>query len=354
MILPTFNERFERYCGENQFSIQEFVLEESIFLIPVFDWMNFESFHKLMMELRAGKDKSPELPIDRIKTIYTKYISTVVQLLRENDIRTPVIVRRGDNRKDFNVPTIVKSVKILPQKKSRYILPLEYDRFWRHYVNKVDGVDIHHDRKEEKLVWRGATTGGFLSGSGRNTFRHSLAKRFDELSGHNIGFSQIAADTERDCDIPLTRLKDMVRGRLSLKQQLKYKYLLSLEGNDVASGLKWMLYSNSTVLMPKPTCESWACESFLEEFVHYVPVNKDLSDLNAKVDWCQSNPKQAKLIAQNGRKFISSFLCKETEEKLANEVIRAISSSCIIKLSDSLQEKIQASSKVLSPHHSGR
>ena len=347
MILPTFNERFERYCGENQFSIQEFVLEESIHLIPVFDWMNIESFHKLMMELRAGKDLSPELPIDKINNMYTRYISPVVQLLSENDIRTPVIVRRGDNREDFNVPTIVKSVRILPQKKSRYILPLDYERHWRH-VYGVDLVDIHHDLKEEKLVWRGATTGGFLSGSGGNTFRHSLAKRFDELSGHNIGFSQIVAEhTERDCDIPLTRLKDMVREHLSLKQQLKYKYLLALEGNDVASGLKWMLYSNSTVLMPKPTCESWACESFLEEFVHYVPVNKDLSDLNAKVDWCQSNPKHAKLIAQNGRNFMSSFLCKETEKKLANEVIRAVSSSYIIKLSDSLQEKIQASSKIL-------
>lgn len=39
---------------------------------------------------------------------------------------------------------------------------------------------------------------------------------------------------------------------LSIRQQLGYRYLVSVEGNDVASGLKWMLASNSTVLMPPP------------------------------------------------------------------------------------------------------
>lgn len=35
-------------------------------------------------------------------------------------------------------------------------------------------------------------------------------------------------------------------------------------GNDVASGLKWMLASNSVVFMPLPRVETWAMESLLQ------------------------------------------------------------------------------------------
>jgi len=44
---------------------------------------------------------------------------------------------------------------------------------------------------------------------------------------------------------------------------VKYKYILSIEGNDVASGLKWQLYSNSVVFMRKPKIVSWAMEDKL-------------------------------------------------------------------------------------------
>jgi len=37
-------------------------------------------------------------------------------------------------------------------------------------------------------------------------------------------------------------------------------------GNDVASGLKWMLASNSVVFMPPPRVETWAMESLLQVF----------------------------------------------------------------------------------------
>ena len=47
------------------------------------------------------------------------------------------------------------------------------------------------------------------------------------------------------------------------KEQLKCRYLLAVEGNDVASGLKWMLASNSVVLMAPPRRETWLAESRL-------------------------------------------------------------------------------------------
>jgi hypothetical protein len=56
-------------------------------------------------------------------------------------------------------------------------------------------------------------------------------------------------------------------GKVSLNTLLQYKGIIMLEGNDVASGLKWALLSQSIVLMPPPKHTSWAMEELLEPWV---------------------------------------------------------------------------------------
>jgi hypothetical protein len=48
---------------------------------------------------------------------------------------------------------------------------------------------------------------------------------------------------------------------------LQYKGIIMIEGNDVASGLKWALLSQSVVLMPRPKHTSWCMEELLEPWV---------------------------------------------------------------------------------------
>ena len=48
----------------------------------------------------------------------------------------------------------------------------------------------------------------------------------------------------------------VIDGReIKLRSELIPRYALSLEGNDVATNLKWLLASNSVVVMPSPTME---------------------------------------------------------------------------------------------------
>ena len=56
----------------------------------------------------------------------------------------------------------------------------------------------------------------------------------------------------------------VVKQRVGLDVIQKFKITISLEGNDVASGLKWSLQSASVVLMPPPTRTTWAMEELLE------------------------------------------------------------------------------------------
>jgi hypothetical protein len=71
-----------------------------------------------------------------------------------------------------------------------------------------------------------------------------------------------------------------------------------LEGNDVASGLKWALLSQSVVLMPPPKHTSWAMEELLQPWVHYIPLKNDASDLEQKMQWVLDHDDKAKRISE--------------------------------------------------------
>ena len=53
--------------------------------------------------------------------------------------------------------------------------------------------------------------------------------------------------------------------------------IVSVEGNDVASGLVWQLLSSSAVLMPPPMVVSWAMEDLLVPWTHYVPLQANVT-----------------------------------------------------------------------------
>ena len=71
--------------------------------------------------------------------------------------------------------------------------------------------------------------------------------------------------------------------KMSTEELLQYRYLIAVDGNDVGTGLKWMLYSNSVVFLPNPRVETIFGEGFLIPWVHYIPLQDDFMDLPAKI-----------------------------------------------------------------------
>ena len=114
---------------------------------------------------------------------------------------------------------------------------------------------------------------------------------------------------------------EYVKGKVSINRFLKYKYILSVEGNDKDSGLNWKLNSNSVVLMAKPRVTSWLMETTLIPNYHYVLLKDDFSDLLEKVKWCENNEDKCKDIIKNAHKFMSQFKDEDREEKIEEEVI---------------------------------
>jgi Glycosyl transferase family 90 len=56
------------------------------------------------------------------------------------------------------------------------------------------------------------------------------------------------------------------------------------------------------------TYTSWAMEELLEPWVHYIPLNDDLSDVEEKMQWVLDNDEAAKQIAHSGTLWISDMI----------------------------------------------
>ncbi|KAL7557412.1 hypothetical protein ACA910_016633 [Epithemia clementina (nom. ined.)] len=113
---------------------------------------------------------------------------------------------------------------------------------------------------------------------------------------------------------------NMTGAALSMAEMLEYKALIILEGNDVSSGLKWALLSNSIVMMPSPMFTSWAMEERLEPWIHYVPLRDDLSDVEERLTWVLTHKQEAARIVRRATLWILDLLFHPDAERDEKQV----------------------------------
>lgn len=215
----------------------------------------------------------------------------------------------GDSTKYKDIPCLIKA-KTINSNDYSVLLNLNSDRHMG-MLNTIKNIDIPFNDKKNIVLWRGTDT-SYHNNDERNKiilkYQNSENKNFD------INFTKIIHNRD------LTKYK--IAEKMSICDMLQYKFLLSLEGNDVATNLKWILLSNSVVLMPKPTKCSWFMEDMLIPFRHYVPLNEDCSNLEEMYVWCMNNLDKCKKISQNATNYIKKFLNEENEKYITNEVLK--------------------------------
>ncbi|KAA6321936.1 hypothetical protein EZS27_028468, partial [termite gut metagenome] len=72
---------------------------------------------------------------------------------------------------------------------------------------------------------------------------------------------------------------------MTIDEHLEYKFILCIEGNDVATNLKWVMSSNSLAVMPRPRYETWFMEGRLIPNYHYIEIKADYSDLEDRLTY---------------------------------------------------------------------
>lgn len=93
------------------------------------------------------------------------------------------------------------------------------------------------------------------------------------------------------------------------------------EGNDVATNTKWILASNSLLVMPPPTVDSWLGESRLVPYEHYLPVKADFSDLAEVLLWAERNPRRCQEMVENAHAYMRQFMDPRRETFIESVVM---------------------------------
>ena len=92
---------------------------------------------------------------------------------------------------------------------------------------------------------------------------------------------------------------------------------MCLEGNDVASNLKWVMNSNSLAVCPRPTMETWFMEGTLIPNYHYIEVRPDFSDLLERIDYYNNHPAEAEAIVRHAHEYCRQFQDKRRESLIS-------------------------------------
>lgn len=171
-------------------------------------------------------------------------------------------------------------------------------------LDKVRYFIFVHDKKsfaekQDKIIFRGKVKG-----------KDSRRKFIQMYFGHPM------------CDLGdvSKHTTDPIEWRTEKKtiaEHLDYKFIMALEGNDVASNLKWVMSSNSIAVMPRPTCETWFMEGTLKPNYHYIEIKPDFSDLLERVNYYIAHPAEAEEIIRHAHEYVSQFKNKKREKLIS-------------------------------------
>lgn len=192
------------------------------------------------------------------------------------------------------VPSIVKSRPLTEDVRNSTLLKMDKVR---HFIFVDD--PLRWEDKKPMAIFRGKAAG-----------KQSRLDFMRMYFGSNICD---CGDVSRPGTVP----QEWQTKKKTIREHLEYRYIMALEGNDVASNLKWVMSSNSIAVMPKPSCETWFMEGTLIPGYHYIEIKSDFSDLEEKLAYYNTHPEEAKQIIAHAHEFTDQFRNSARERLIA-------------------------------------
>lgn len=202
------------------------------------------------------------------------------------------IKKYGDINYCLDIPSICKDRPIDRKGLSNannILLKLDKNR---HFIYLKDKMSF--SQKQDLCIFRGACyqdlRKAFMS-------RHFNTKKCD--------FGDTARNAEEWKKAPVNK-----------QEQIKNKFVLSIEGNTFASNLTWAMSSNSLVIAPKMTNETWFMEGTLIPNHHFALLDDDFENLEYLIEYYMGHPQEAQEIINNAHSYLKMFLDEEKEQKI--------------------------------------
>jgi hypothetical protein len=205
----------------------------------------------------------------------------------------------GDITSVPNIPSLTKSRPI--ENNDNSVL-MKFDKVRHFYFVKND---ISFEEKKNKLVWRGS-----VFQPHRIKFMKKYFNKSDLLDIGDVNKAKTYFNPEWQ------------KPYLTINDQLEYKFILSIEGNDVATNTKWIMSSNSLCFMTKPKFETWFMEGELIPNFHYVLIDDDYSNIEEKILYYIANPEEAEFIIKNANNYTCQFRDEKSEDWLNLKVLK--------------------------------
>ena len=206
--------------------------------------------------------------------------------------------------------------------KNQLLLPDAHiiTKTWSHLTDIIPKTNANNpwSHKIEKIFWRGGTTGS------ASEYQYNISN-FDKLD--RIKLVMMSKIYPNLIDAEFTRytsfsqdkdgnnlhyiLKELFPNNTAIVKEedhLKYKYLISLDGNTCAwVRVPWIMLSNSVLVKQESRKIEWFYSS-LTPYIHYVPLKNDLTDIFEKIEWMENNDTTLQEISINAQNFIKNEL----------------------------------------------
>lgn len=191
-------------------------------------------------------------------------------------------------------PSVVKSRPLTVHNENSILMKLDKVR---HFIFVNDKKKF--TEKKNRIIFRGKVKG------------KSSRKHFMEMYFHNpmCDLGDVSKNT--------TDPSEWQTEKKTIGEHLEYKFIMALEGNDVASNLKWVMSSNSIAVMPKPTCETWFMEGTLISDYHYIEIKPDFTDLIDRVNYYIEHVDEALKIIKHANEYAAQFKDRRREDLIS-------------------------------------
>ncbi|TKC02919.1 glycosyl transferase family 90 [Pedobacter frigoris] len=253
-------------------------------------------YNKLERNIPIGKGSIPVKDLRKFKKPKAYYFDTFEYARYFNPFfRLNLLI--GDITYVAGYPTIQKSRPIGKDNANGVLLKLDKHR---HFIFLNDQVKF--EEKKDVLIGRAAIRQPHRMRFMEMYFNHPMCDLGQvNKSGGNIAW---------------------LKPKISITEHLQYKFILSLEGYDVATNLKWIMSSNSIAVMPKPKYETWFMEGCLVPDFHYILIKDDYSDLEERLLYFINHPDKALKIISNANDYVKQFLNKDKEDLISILVLK--------------------------------
>jgi glycosyl transferase family 90 len=233
---------------------------------------------------------------DYRKTVGTFYFLDLKEFLHYFKSNTRFTYHFGDETHINPYPTLFKARPIKSDNSNSLLFKLNKRRHFK-WINDP----YSFSQKKNLMVWRGSVC---------QPWRADFVKKFWNHPLCDVGQTNKPAEDNR-----------WKKEYMSILEQLTYKFVFCIEGNDVATNLKWAMSSNSLCLMPKPKFETWFMEGLLIAGVHYVEVKSDFSDVEEKINYYSKHEEEAETIISNANNHVKRFQNDKMEELICFKIL---------------------------------